>query len=450
MLYESESIVTHKSTVSSLGLESFAPPPRGHVRSNSAGATRPVPPRPDLGPRSSSSQSQSSSSNSNTMRLAEDVADRVSTLRAEVKAKAAQNKELQSELARLQMAKERKEQKAEVHWTNALKTLKAEQTESIRKMEDFVSKVETDVKKLRSQHDELLKKLSRIEQDRSLSLEQAKAEIEKKKQRARRQWEHEEKGVMDKALQGRTESLKKQAADALTPKLDAFVVTNKETVARLRQEREAKLDKLRTEILSENEKKLAAARNNIRKDLQIDLERVRETGERRLDELTRKHELEMNALREKFERDKARVIETYERTYKSEGETHARTVSSLRERESSNVQELLDQQQKELARELAAHNEAVVAAKASAARDTEQWIKQLRKQVEADEEARCESAVKELFQKVVQEAEEVTLKLKDEAAKERKEMRARYEREIDDMRMEIDKKMEELRAKDEK
>lgn len=138
--------------------------------------------------------------------------------------------------------------------------------------------------------------------------------------------------LFEKAAVAKAEAMKKAAAESLGPKIDRMVLKGKEDVRRLADDLELKLQELRHRLQGDADKQLSDSAASLAEAVRKDDERSRRTGERRLEEVIRRHGDEVAALRERFSRDKKLVEEALERSRRADAEVTTITMLPLAHR----------------------------------------------------------------------------------------------------------------------
>jgi hypothetical protein len=186
-----------------------------------------------------------------------------------------------------------------------------------KRQREFIDKLSNDVKELSEKKLALQDKQQKLGTGREQALTQLQAELKRKQQRARRQWEADEKLIFDKAYTLKAEAIRKAAADSFGPSLDKLVMEGKETVKAREGESAVILERLKRALYIEMEQKVQEAKAAMREEVRQDDEKGRRVGERRLDDALRRQAEETTLLKERFSREKKSVDEAAERGHRA-------------------------------------------------------------------------------------------------------------------------------------
>jgi len=119
-------------------------------------------------------------------------------MKHELQSKHQRVNELQAELQRLSLAKERRADKIKAQWESRRRDLVEEQRVSMAKQQEFVDRVSADVRALRDKLQALDERIASARAAKQRALDMAEDEGRRKISRAKRQWEQDEKGHFDK------------------------------------------------------------------------------------------------------------------------------------------------------------------------------------------------------------------------------------------------------------
>lgn len=101
---------------------------------------------------------------------------------------------------------------------------------NLKKVQDFNDRLAAQVKTMTKSKEELEDRVGKLDAASEVALTRAKSDARNKYQRAKRQWEADEKAAFEKALAARLEGMKKSAADSFGPQLDQLVSERKELI----------------------------------------------------------------------------------------------------------------------------------------------------------------------------------------------------------------------------
>jgi len=375
-------------------------------------------------------------------RVVGDLKVKIDALKGQLLEKTSHIRDLQSELARLSTAKARRVQKFRSTGEAQLAAQREELGAALKKNNDFVDKLGSDIKQLTVKRDGLKDKQGRFSSQRDAGLQLLRDEIMRKMQRTRRQWEAEERAVFDKVLKSKEELLKKAAAESFGPALDKMVIEGKEAVRERQDEVNKRLERVKRELNTELADKLNEARDVLRVQIKDDDERTRRAGERQLQDVLRRHSEEIEAIKLKIAREKRLAEETAERTRRIDAETSLEGMREIRRSEAQQAMELMSALQRELAQLVASHSEAVKALKDSFVAEEVALAERLRKDIQASSSHQREEAKSRFLSKLNTETEKVIAKLREDSAVERKQIRDGIESEMDDLRMSAQRRLD--------
>lgn len=371
---------------------------------------------------------------------------KVDTMKGELENKHVRIRELQSELIRLNTAKNRRAQKFKSVWEAKLTAQREEQSAALKKTMDFVERIGHDVKQLNLKRDGLKEKHSRLSAHRETAIQILQDEMQRKVQRARRQWEVEEKAVFDKVLKGKEESLKKAAAESFGPALDKMVIDGKEAVRARTDECNKKLDRIKRELAAEVHEKIHQTRESLKNQMKMDDEKSRRVGERKLDDVLRKQSEELEAIKLKFARNRKLAEENAERTRRIDAETSLEALREVRKAESQQVLDLMASQQRELDQLVRNHADRIVSLKDGLNKREAEYCDKLTKELDAANSIHINRAKSSLTARYNAETEKVVAKLREEISGERKTVRDRIEAELDELRISAQNRLDAMQV----
>jgi hypothetical protein len=146
--------------------------------------------------------------------IGDEIYLKVDNMKSDLREKIQNVKNLQTELCRLGISKEKKQTKCKVFWETQLQDLKNGNAVAFQKLKDFCDGLNSHVKELNAKKEALMKNIEQNKMEKENALIIAKSESKKKMQRAKKQFENEEKTSIDKVLNSKIELMKKQAADS--------------------------------------------------------------------------------------------------------------------------------------------------------------------------------------------------------------------------------------------
>jgi hypothetical protein len=196
---------------------------------------------------SSRSQSQSQSSarreedSSSIIQMAQAVKCKVDAMKVELRNRTESLKELQTELARVRNASERKQDKCIKMWENRLNDLSEEQNKVLLRQRTFLEKIEGDMKDLRLKENALKDKIHLLKTTSEEEIRKILVTGQRKKERIKSQLISDEKKHFEKVLESKMENMKKIAAKSVGIKLDSLVTEYRESILRATEENEKKI-----------------------------------------------------------------------------------------------------------------------------------------------------------------------------------------------------------------
>ena len=347
-------------------------------------------------------------------------------------------------LTRLQHAKQRSIEKFKRHWLTKVKDLKEQHAAAIAKQKEFLDRLEADTKKLLTKQDALKEKVAKLKHSKEISIELFKDEARKKRARARRQWEADEKIYLEKVAKSKEEHMKKTIADSFGPKIDKLVLNGKEEVRAKTDELEQKLLTLRQQLASELESKVSEALDRIRDDNRNDDEKIRKQGERRLEEALRKQTDEIINLRERFARERKMAEENAERTRRVDAEAALESIRSIRKNETQHMEELMASQQREIAKILQIHSEEITELQKSLRKEEEIYEEKCKNMLNHQQTIQDEKARALAMSRAAAETEEIINKVKKEILEDRVKIKKAIDSEIDDLRVQVEQRLDNI------
>ena len=200
---------------------------------------------------SSRSQSQSSArrgdeshnkeDSSSIIQMAQAVKCKVDAMKVELRNRTESLKELQTELARVRNASERKQDKCIKMWENRLNDLSEEQNKVLLRQRTFLEKIENDMKDLRLKENALKDKIHLLVTTSEEEIRKMSVTGQRKKERIKSQLIADEKKHFEKVLESKMENMKKIAAKSVGIKLDSLVTEYRESILRATEENEKKI-----------------------------------------------------------------------------------------------------------------------------------------------------------------------------------------------------------------
>lgn len=200
-------------------------------------------------------ESQDKEDSSNIIQMAQAVKRKVDAMKVELRNRTESLKELQTELARVRNASERKQDKCIKMWENRLNDLSEEQNKVLLRQRTFLEKIEGDMKDLRLKENALKEKIRCLITTSEEDIRKILVTGQRKKERLKLQLISEEKKYFEKVLESKMENMKKIAAKSVGIKLDSLVTEYRESILRATEENEKKISLLESTLendLNEN------------------------------------------------------------------------------------------------------------------------------------------------------------------------------------------------------
>lgn len=413
-----------KSCISSLGVEStIVYDNRRSGRVDSIGGLKSLEP--------------SSENPSSIVKLTNEITEKISSMRKELREKHGLIKDLQLELIRIREAKDKKSARVKQGWTSRLLTLKDEHQQSFRKVEDFIHKLGSDIAKLKEQIGLLEGKVATNREQHALAVEHTRTELSRRLSKIRRQWEADERTSFNKVLLSKAEALQKQAADSLGPKIDRLVAGGKEKVLLMRSEHDVKLSKIRIEAIAKNEEKINSAKRRLSDQIAEEMDRLRGSLSKASSDLNKSNSHELMLLKDKFQQELQSLTSSSEYSMRTESEQHQSAVAALIRHEKVQVEELLLAQQKEVDLLQSGFQDEMKKTKLTL-RDkalmSQQRALELKEKLRQTHLLRLQDGIKH---RIAVETEKILSKLHEDAKEERRSIQKRMDDEMSDLRMQL-------------
>ena len=186
-------------------------------------------------------ESQNKEDSSSIIQMAQAVKCKVDAMKVELKNRTESLKELQTELARVRNASERKQDKCIKMWENRLNDLSEEQNKVLLRQRTFIEKIESDMKDLRLKENALKEKKHLLITTSEEEIRKILVTGQRKKERFKSQLISDEKKHFEKVLESKMENMKKIAAKSVGIKLDSLVTEYRESILRATEENEKKI-----------------------------------------------------------------------------------------------------------------------------------------------------------------------------------------------------------------
>jgi hypothetical protein len=378
---------------------------------------------------------QSSSQDGTTVsEMIQAVRSKVDAMKIELRNRCDFVKELQTELARVRNAKERREEKYKKLWESRLCDLTDEQSKMLKRQTDFLEKLAVDTKSLFEKDSALREKIRIGESNSASTMQRMSQDGQRKKERSRNQWISDERVAFEKVLASKMESMKTQAAKSMGLRLDATVSEYRETALRASEDFDDKLVQLKSALQAELQVKNAEAIQKLRDERAEDDERQKRLEERKLDEARRHQESEILTLKEKFTRNRNVLEDKLERTRRDESSSARSGVVRAGEEGSRQLREASEFHQRALAALLRSNTEARVSQERELREQADQWECAYRKEAKENQAIMRKRARDLLTAKTAAETEKILQRLRAEVDEDRDRTRKILEKEAEDIR----------------
>jgi hypothetical protein len=378
---------------------------------------------------------QSSSQDGTTVsEMIQAVRSKVDAMKIELRNRCDLVRELQTELARVRNAKERREEKYKKLWESRLSDLTEEQSKMLKRQTDFLEKLAVDTKSLFEKDSALREKIRIGESNSASTMHRISQDGQRKKERNRNQWISDEKVSFEKVLASKMESMKTQAAKSMGLRLDATVSEYRETALRASEDIDSKLVQLKSALQAEFLVKNAEAIQKLRDERAEDDDRQKRLEERKLEEARRRQESEILALKEKFTRNRNVLEEKLERTRRDESSSASSGLVRAREEGSRQLREASESHQRALAALLRSNSEARVSQERELREQADQWECAYRKEAKENQAIMRKRARDLLTAKTAAETEKIIQRLRAEVEEDRDRTRKSLEKEAEDIR----------------
>lgn len=362
------------------------------------------------------------------------VRSKVDAMKIELRNRCDSVRELQTELARVRNAKERREEKYKKLWESRLNDLEDEQNKMLKRQTDFLDKLAVDTKTLFEKDNALREKIRVGESSSASTMQRILQEGQRKKERSRNQWIADEKVSFEKVLASKMENMKTQAAKSMGLRLDATVAEYRETAQRASEDFDNKLIQLKSSLQAELQVKNAEAIQKLRDERAEDDDRQKRLEERKLDDARRRQEGEVLNLKEKFTRNRNVLDEKLERTRRDESSSAREGVLRARDEGSRQLRDASEAHQRALAALLRSNSEARVSQENQLREQADQWESAYRKEAKDNQAIMRKRAKDILTSKTAAETEKIIQRLRAEVEKDREKTRKASEKEAEDVR----------------
>ena len=354
-------------------------------------------------------------------------------------------RELQAELARLAAAKERRAQKYQAQWSERLKAMTDEQNQLATRNAELLARVKDDVQKLEVKEAALEARLATQRSNMQSAAQVAAMDAQRRRDKARRQLEADERAHCEKLLAGKLEGMKAQAAKAVGAQLDALVIKGKEAVRARAEELEEKLATLKVRLQADLDVKVTEAVSALRAQHHDDVEKQRRFHQRKVEETKRRHEAELAALRERLVRSRQALEDKAERARAIDADAALENLRAVRAAEAQQVADLVERHQRDIAALVRANADELAALARKAQDEADAW----RAQREAERREQRDRAQQHRRDaraaRAAAETERIVGRLRAEADAERRRLTAAADADLERLRAQAEATLDALR-----
>jgi hypothetical protein len=278
--------------------------------------------------------------NSSVQTAINELKAKVESRKAELAEKVALVKDAQSELMRVMKAKEKRAERAKASNEAKLKSIAEENESIVKKQGLLLAKIGDDVKSLGEKLSALQGKHQSLLESKDRTLDMAHSESKKKIARTRKQWEVEEKAIIDKHVESKVAAMKKSIADAMGPSMDRKVEDMRLEIQSLQKSLDTALESKRLQLETEFNEKLVAEVAKFEGELKLGNNRLKARFENEIQELKSRHAEELVAYNTSHMREKQHIEEQITRRRNQEGESAALELKSKKQNFQQMLQEL--------------------------------------------------------------------------------------------------------------
>ena len=370
---------------------------------------------------------------------------KIEAMKDELKERNSEVREVQAELVRLGAARDRRTQKYQSHWEDKLRLLTDEQGKIVQRNLDLLSRLRDDVKQLETKEIALESKLATSHSNAESSIEVSSVTTQRRREKAKRQLESEERLTMEKVAATKLESMKTQAAKSLGAKLDALMIRGKEAVSVRTEELDAKFMSLKLQLQAELDTKFSESVGMLRAEQQDNTDKQRQQLQRQLEEVKRRHQTELGSLQERLVRTRKALEEKCERGLSIDAEAALENLRAVRAAEAKQVTELTERHQRDLSALLRSHADEKSAFEKQRIEDTEKWRQQRQSELKEHMERMRQRKRDINAAKAAADTERIVSRLRSEADTERRRLVSSKETELEGIREQAQEQLDSLR-----
>ena len=393
----------------------------------------------------SNNDAASISSPSALSETVESLRRKIEAMKAELKERNSEVRDVQAELVRLGAASDRRTQKYQSQWEDKLRIVTDEQEKIVKRNLELLSRLREDVKQLETKEIALENKLASSRSNAESSVEVSSVTAQRRREKAKRQLESEERLMLEKVAATKLESMKTQAAKSLGAKLDALVIRGKETVSRRTEELDAKFMSLKLQLQAELDTKFSESVGMLRAEQKDTADKQRHQLERQLEEVKRRHQSEIVALQERLMRTRKALEEKCERGLSIDAEAALENLRAVRAAEAKQVTELTERHQRDLSALLRSHADEKIVFEKQRKENTEKWQKQRQSELQEHMERMRQRKRDINAARAAADTERIVSRLRSEADTDRRRLVTSKETELESLREQAQQQLDSLR-----
>lgn len=276
---------------------------------------------------------------------------------------------------------------------------------------------------------------------------------QRKKQKFIKSLETEEANFFDKQFQAKYEQQYKerQNLEFFTPKLQEWMTSNKEQIAKKAQEYQHQLESKRLSLQQSQASQLSEFKQQLLLDKDRELEKLSQQEERMFKEFVEKHDKELAYLQESYyENERKKILSNYELTQQNEFSFHQKTLETILSKENSLLSEMIAQQKQEINNVISEKNNVLHSYLSELQQEKENYLNSLSQQHEQQELSLFEQVQRKIVNYFALSTQEIMMKLAAEYSKKREDVQQQYDKEIEQYRQKSEKKLQQLKENEEK
>eukprot|EP01041_Mallomonas_annulata_P006451 gene6451-13033_t len=393
-----------------------------------------------LPPHHLSSSDDQSVASSSLPTVVSELSTKIQIMKTELQEKTKISKELHAELTRLKSAYKKRVDKVQSRWESELGRVREDAAVAVRKQTEFVETTRDNTKQLAEKAAVLSERLSKAESSREEAVGAVRRDGNKRRQRAMRQLESDEKQSFEKLSSSKSEGMRKAAADEVGPRLEALVHEGKEKVRVQQEEADRALRHLSRQLEEDMDGRLRESEMVLRASLSDEEVQRGRIGERRRGERQQQHKKDLEAVHERFERQKRTLEEAAERTARIDLEAAIEARKGQRSSELRQLQEETASQQRELATLMESLSGSRGRLKGELEAEEDRWREEARRKRTVRRESREMRVKSGARAEAERDTERVRTRMIAEVESDRVSMKTRMDGEVNDVRLRVERR----------